>query len=119
MMPLRPPGRDRIRSCDPDYSLFLKHWDIAFMPPRYRGSIIFVDDGQGYPSMRAYLDDMQAWADTFNPNRVFFQYGYESDRPWWKVLGEPPTTIGRKLAGQTRQECGLFWVDFSLSELDR
>jgi hypothetical protein len=108
----------RIRLYDPDYSLFLKHWDIAFMPPLYRGSIIFVDDGQGYSCMRAYLGDMQAWAEAFNPNRVFFQYGYESDRRWWRWLHEAPIRIGERLAGQTPQECGLFWVDFSLSALN-
>ena len=66
----------------------------------YRGSIIFVDDGQGYANMQAYLDDMQAWADTFHPNRVFFQYGYESDRPWWKDWHEPPID-GRQEACRT------------------
>jgi hypothetical protein len=109
---------DQIRSYDPDDGLFLKHWDSSFMPPSYRGSIIFVDDSQGHANMRAFLDEMQEWADNFNPNRVFFQYGYESDRPWWIHLREAPTAIGRELAGQTSQECGLFWVDFSLSELD-
>jgi hypothetical protein len=108
----------QIQSCDPDYRLFLKHWDISFMPPSYRGSIIFVDDSQGYTDLQACLDDMQEWADTFNPNRVFFQYGYESDRPWWEGLNNPPIAIGRELAGQTPQECGLFWVDFNLSELN-
>jgi hypothetical protein len=36
------------------------------MPPPYRGSIIFVDDSQGYADLRAFLDDMREWADTFN-----------------------------------------------------
>jgi hypothetical protein len=108
----------RVQSHDPVYSLFLKHWDVSFMPPLHRGRIIFVDDGQGYADMQAYLDDMREWADAFNPNRVFFQYGYESDRPWWKALAGPPAAIGRELAGQTSQECGLFWVDFNLSELN-
>ncbi len=107
----------RVQSHDPGYDLFLKHWDISFMPPSYRGRIIFVDDGQGYPAMQAFLDDMREWADAFNPNRVFFQYGYESDRPWWEDLDQPPIAMGRELAGQASQECGLFWVDFSLSEL--
>lgn len=108
----------QVQSYDPDYSLFLKHWDTSFMPTAYRGSIIFVDDSQGYTDLQDYLDDMQEWADTFNPNRVFFQYGYESDRPWWEGLNNPPIRIGEGLAGQTPQECGLFWVDFSLSELN-
>ncbi len=108
-----------IHGFDPAYGLFLKHWDASFMPPSYRGSIIFVDDGQGYSDMGAYLDDMGEWAETFAPNRVFYQYGYEADRPWWEDLESPPIAIGEALAGQTAQECGLFWVDFNLSELQR
>ncbi|MDM7993554.1 MAG: hypothetical protein QUS11_09585 [Candidatus Fermentibacter sp.] len=98
--------------------LFLKHWDPAFMPPSYRGNLIFVDDGQGYGDMDGYLADMAAWAEEFVPNRVFFQYGYEADRVWWDELESPPADIGAALAAQTSQECGLIWVDFNLAELD-
>ena len=108
----------QIQSYDTDYALFLKHWDVSFMPASDRGSIIFVNDSQGYARLRDYLDDMREWADAFDPNRVFFQYGYESDRTWWQDLYEPPITIGQRLAAQTPQECGLFWVDFTLSELN-
>jgi hypothetical protein len=108
-----------VGSYDAEYSLFLKHWDAGFMPPSYRGDIIFVDDGQGYGSMDAYLEDMGEWAGAFYPSRVFFQYGYDSDRSWWEALGSPPIAIGEALAGQTPQECGLIWVDFNLSELLR
>jgi hypothetical protein len=108
-----------VGSYDAGYDLFLKHWDAGFMPPSYRTGLIFVDDGQGYPDMDAYLEDMGEWAEEFYPSRVFFQYGYESDRPWWEALDVPPIAIGEALAGQTRQECGLIWVDFNLSELLR
>lgn len=108
-----------VHSYDPEYGLFLKHWDTSFMPPSYRGSIIFVDDGQGYPDMDEYLADMKDWADTFDPSRVFFQYGYESDRLWWGSLGFAPVDIGEALAAQTSQECGLIWVDFNLDELQQ
>jgi len=104
---------------DPGYGLFLKHWDPAFMPPSYRGDLIFVDDGQGYSNMEEYLADMAAWAEEFDPNRVFFQYGYDSDSTWWGSLGFAPVDIGEALAAQTPQECGLFWVDFNLDELQR
>jgi hypothetical protein len=108
---------DLVLSYDSQYSLFLKHWDPAFMPPTYRGGLVFVDDGQGYPDMQSFLEDMGQWAGTFAPNRVFFQYGYESDRPWWDSLDSAPTDIGKALAEQTAQECGLIWVDFNLDEL--
>jgi len=102
---------------DPQYLLFLKHWDPAFMPPSCRGGIVFVCDGQGYADLEAYLDDMGAWAAAFAPYPVFFQYGYDSDRPWWEQMDFPPTAIGEALAAQTGQDCGLFWVDFNLDEL--
>jgi hypothetical protein len=108
-----------VQSYNPEYGLFLKHWDTSFMPPSYRGSIIFVDDGQGYPDMEAYLEDMEGWADAFSPNRVFFQYGYDSDSTWWEDLGFAPVDIGEALAGRTAQECGLIWVDFNLGELQQ
>lgn len=116
--PIASAWESRVQSHDPDYDLFLKHWDTAFMPPSYRGRIIFVDDGQDYPTLTSYLEDMKEWADAFVPGRVFFQYGYQSDRPWWKHFRDPAAWIGRNLAWQTSQECGLFWVDFSLSALE-
>ncbi len=108
-----------VASHDAGYDLFLKHWDSGFMPPSFRGDIIFVDDGQGFADMNTFLAAAGEWAGAFHPNRVFFQYGYESDRVWWETLDSPPTAIGAALAGQTQQECGLFWVDFNLSELMR
>jgi len=107
-----------VHAHDARFDLFLKHWDAAFMPATYRGDIIFVDDGQDYADLAAFLADMGDWADTFGPNRVFFQYGYDSDRPWWESLDSPPIAIGEALAAQTAQECGLIWVDFNLAELD-
>ncbi len=106
-----------LQNHDEDHRLYLKHWDPAWMPPGYRGGIIFVDDGQGYADMSAFLADMQAWAEAFPSSVVFYQYGYDSDRPWWETLESPPLTIGQALADQTPQECGLFWVDFNLSEI--
>lgn len=109
----------QVTGYDPLFGLYLKHWDASFMPPSYRGGIVFVDDGQGYAGMGEYLADMAAWADAFYPNTVFFQYGYDSDSLWWESLGFAPVDIGEALAAQTTQECGLFWVDFNLDELLR
>ena len=108
----------KIKSYNPKYRLFLKHWDIGWMPPTYRGDIIFVDDGQEFENFEGMLDKFSnVWAKTFYPNTVFFQIGYESDKSWWSKLHTPPKTIGDALKKKIPQNLGIIWVDFSLSEV--
>ncbi len=107
-----------VKSHNPSYRLFLKHWDLNWMPPAYRGDIVFIDDGQEVEDLEALLDAFQnRWADHFHPNPVFFQVGYNSDKPWWQRLDNPPLTIGRELARRVKQDCGIIWVDFSLRDV--
>lgn len=108
----------RVKSHDPSYRLFLKHWDLKWMPQTYRGDIIFVDDGQEVKNLEALLDAFQnRWADHFHPSTVIFQIGYNSDKPWWQKLATPPQTIGRAIARKVKQNCGIIWVDFSLRDV--
>jgi hypothetical protein len=108
----------RVKSHNPSYRLFLKHWDPDWMPKTYRGDIVFVDDSQELKGLEAMVDEFQnLWADRFYPNSVFFQVGYPSDKPWWQKLDSPPRTIGRAIARRVRQTCGIIWVDFSLREV--
>ena len=39
---------NRVKSHNKTYQLFLKHWDRKWMPPTYRGDLVFVDDSQGF-----------------------------------------------------------------------
>jgi hypothetical protein len=88
------------------------------MPKTYRGDIVFIDDGQEVKSLDELLDAFQnRWADHFYPSPVFFQIGYNSDKPWWQNLDNPPLTIGRAIAQRVKQSCGIIWVDFSLREV--
>jgi hypothetical protein len=108
----------RVKSHNPSFRLFLKHWDPDWMPETYRGGIVFVDDSQELKNLEAMVAEFQnLWADRFYPNLVFFQVGYNSDKPWWQKLDNPPQTIGRAIAGKVKQSCGIFWVDFSLREV--
>ncbi len=110
----------RVKSHNPSYRLFLKHWDFNWMPPAYRGEVVFVDDSQKFKNMEALLDEFQdLWAERFYPNPVYFQVGYNSDKPWWQKLDNPPLEIGRALARRVRQDCGIIWVDFSLRDVFR
>lgn len=108
----------RVKSHNSQYRLFLKHWDRDWMPQKYRGDIIFVDDSQMLKDFDAMIEEfVDYWADYFKPNTVFFQIGYRSDRPWWKRLPNPPRNIGRAIARRIDQECGIFWVDFTLRDV--
>lgn len=88
------------------------------MPPTYRSDLIFVDDSQILDDFNAALDEFVSyWSDYFKPNMVFFQIGYRSDRKWWQQLKDPPRDLGVVLAQNITQECGVFWVDFTLREV--
>jgi len=105
------------RSHKADYRLFLKHWEIGKMPPTEREGLLFIDDSQELPSLDAMVEEFAAWGRAFAPAPVGFQYGYESDRPWWRQLDDPPAEIGRRILAVAPNTQGLYWVDFTVLEL--
>lgn len=108
----------RVKSHHPSYRLFLKHWDRNWMPPKYRGDIIFISDSQELESMGKMVDEfVNYWADFFKPNPVYYQIGYSADRIWWEKLNNPPKDLGEAISKELNQECGIFWVDFTLRSI--
>ena len=108
----------KVKAHNPAYRLFLKHWNEKWMPPTYRGDIVFVDDSQIFPDMEAMVQEFSGkWAPAFFPNLVVFQIGYNSDKPWWSKLPDPPKTIGDAIRKRVRQDMAIIWVDFSLREV--
>jgi hypothetical protein len=108
----------KVKNYNPDYKLFLKHWDRDWMPPTYRGDIIFVSDSQQLKNLEEMVAEFsEYWADYFKPNPVYFQIGYGSDRKWWKDFETPPKAIGEAITNKVEQETGIFWVDFTLREV--
>jgi hypothetical protein len=108
----------RVKSYNSAYRMFLKHWDVRWMPPTYRGDIVFVDDGQEFENFEEMTDKFpNVWAKTFYPNTVFFQIGYNSDKPWWSKLPTPPKTMAEALSERIKQDIGIIWVDFSLKDV--
>lgn len=108
----------RVKSHNPAYRLFLKHWDQEWMPPTFRGDLVFVDDSQIFPDMESMIKEFaEGWAPAFYPNLVVFQVGYNSDKPWWSKLPDPPRTLGEAIRKRTRQDIGIIWVDFSLRDV--
>jgi hypothetical protein len=106
-----------VRTHNPGYRLFLKHFEANRMPPTVRDGLLFVDDSQIYPSLDAMVEEFGEWARTFAPAPVAFQYGYLSDRPWWRALDDPPGEIGRRILAVAPNTEALFWVDFSVLEV--
>jgi hypothetical protein len=108
----------QVKSHNPGYNFFLKHWDRNWMPPTYRGNLIFVSDSQIFKNMDDMIEEFVVyWANYFKPNMVFYQFGYRSDKPWWQKLNDPPVDIGNTIAQNISQDCGIFWVDFTLKDL--
>ncbi|MGD8537512.1 MAG: hypothetical protein PVI66_02215 [Candidatus Aminicenantes bacterium] len=108
----------KVKAHNPLYKLFLKHWDRNWMPENFRGDIVFVDDSQILPNLDAMLDEFaDYWSAYFYPNMVLFQIGYPSDKPWWQKLDHPPSDIGLAIANRIKQDCGIFWVDFTLRDV--
>jgi hypothetical protein len=106
-----------IRAHDPDYRLFLKHFETGVMPPTEREGILFIDDSQGFSDLGAMVESFAAWGEAFAPAQVGFQYGYTADRPWWVELDDPPADIGRALLDAVPNTAGLYWVDFTVREI--
>jgi len=104
-------------SHNPAYQVFLKHWLTEKMPPTYRDGLVFIDDSQGFDSLDATLDEFSAWGQTFDPSPVGFQYGYRSDKKWWRKLSDPPSTIGNAILGRIPNTSDLVWVDFTAYDI--
>jgi hypothetical protein len=108
----------RVKSHNPNYRLFVKHFRAGDLPPSYRGDVVFVDDSQQFKSVESFVDEFKEFAEFFYPATVMYQIGYRADRVWWGNLEAPiPKTLGERLAAGTRQQCGIVWVDFTLRDV--
>src|SRR5262245_40454407 len=99
------------------YQVFLKHWLVEKMPPTYRTGLVVIDDSQGHGSLQAMVDEFKLWGQAFAPAPVGFQYGYQSDRKWWRKLSDPPKTIGDALLAAIPNTQDLLWVDFTAYDI--
>jgi len=108
---------EAVRSYNPAYSLFLKHWEIEWMPPNEREGIAFINDHQDFESLDAMLENFSAWGQHFEGYPVGYQFGYPSDRNWWREFDDPPGEIGRAILQNIDNTQALFWVDFTIHEV--
>lgn len=105
---------ERVRSYNPEYRLFLKHWLQEKMPPHYRHGLVFIDDSQNLESLEAMVAEFKEWGSYFSDGQVGFQYGYRSDKNWWANFEDPAKKIGDELLRSIPNTIGLYWVDFTL-----
>jgi hypothetical protein len=106
-----------VRAVNPNYLLFLKHWDYNWMPPHYRDGIVFVDDSQQFDSFDHMVTEFTGWGQHFFPAPVAYQYGYPDDKRWWGSLQDPPGDIGKAILKNIPNTTALFWVDFTVLDI--
>jgi hypothetical protein len=108
---------EKVRSYNPEYRVFLKHWLPEKMPPAARDGLFFIDDTQGFSSLDELVLEFTEWGETFAPAPVGFQFGYLSDQSWWSELENPPEVIGKALIEEVTNLEALYWVDFTAREI--
>jgi hypothetical protein len=107
----------KLQTFNSSYLIFTKHWLKEKMPPTFRNSIVFINDGQGVRSMDALVDVFAAWGQAFYPAPVGFQYGYSKDKRWWKELANPPRDIGNAILNRVPNTTDLLWVEFTATDI--
>ena len=113
---------EAVKQINPNYSVFVKHWDSRWLPKTYRSDMIFVNDSQQFSSLEQMQEDFQDWANNYAPNGVMFQIGYEADEWLWgkKTFSNPARDLGAYLIEgleQNGQKRGIIWVDFTLTDV--
>ena len=110
---------DAVRAINPEYTVFVKHWDEEWLPPKYRDGLIFVSDSQYYDSPAQQRNDFAQWAAYYDPYPVMFQIGYAADKDSvWGSYANPAKELGQFIADgcRTSNDMGIIWVDFTLKE---
>ncbi len=110
---------NKVLSLNPEYTFFLKHWDPTHMPLEYRHpNLWFLSDSQIFPDLDSLIDDFSHWANSMKGQVVGYQYGYSSDRKWWKNMAKPTVEIGKRILQDIPATRFFFWVDFTADEVD-
>lgn len=107
---------EAVKSINPEYTVFVKHFEASYMPPSYRSDMIFVNDSQGFGSLYEMENEFSRWASKFSPNPIFLQIGYKADEEIWSEFSNPVAELGTALAAScpANTKLGIIWVDFTL-----
>ena len=112
-----------MKSHNPGYKLFLKHWEPDMMPSKNHQDIVFISDSLDFPSLDSMLDEFAGWGKHFSDSEVGFQFGYDidvdgdglTDRRWWSLLADPPREIATAIVNKIPNAQGVYWADFTVS----
>lgn len=118
----------KVKSHNPDYKFFLKHWDASYMPEEHYKDTVFISDSLDHESLGALMDNFEnEWTSNFYGDEVGFQIGYDidndgdgrSDRDWWKQMEDPAKEIGDAIIARMpgAKINGIYWVDFTVKEV--
>ena len=105
-----------VRRQNSKHTVFIKHWETSYMPPKERDGLIFVNDSQGFDGLSDAQKQFQKWAKKFNSIPVMFQIGYDADSSIWK---KDPVNFAKKIldsASKENNHIGIIWVDFTLKK---
>lgn len=109
-----------IKSFNPEYRLFLKHWVASMVGGSGVSDVIYINDAQGYNGVSQLASVFNGWAKTFKNNDVGFQIGYGTDEAWWKNYSDPVHDLGKHIFDEvhsinSKQNVHIYWVDFTLA----
>ena len=108
----------KVRSYNPEYTVFVKHWMQRQLPSKMDG-LIYVNDSQQFGSMSEVLEDFSSWAKYYAPQPVMFQIGYNADTWIWSEYTNPAKEFGQAIvdACHSANDVGIIWVDMTLSKV--
>ncbi|MBR1582255.1 MAG: hypothetical protein IJ663_00695 [Spirochaetales bacterium] len=108
----------KVRSYNPEYTVFVKHWDYRWLPSRMDG-LIYVNDSQQFESMDHVIAEFSDWASRYAPQPVMFQIGYNADKAIWNSYTNPAKQFGQAIvdACNSGNDVGIIWVDMTLSQV--
>ena len=111
----------KVRSYNPEYTVFVKHWDMRWLPSKIEG-LIYVNDSQQFDNMTQVKNEFSEWAAYYAPQPVMFQIGYNADKAIWNgtdYAANPAKLFGQAIvdACNSGNDVGIIWVDMTLSQV--
>lgn len=111
----------KVREYNPEYTVFVKHWDMRWLPSRIDG-LIYVNDSQQFDNMTQVKNEFSEWAAHYAPNPVMFQIGYNADKSIWNgtdYVSNPAKLFGQAImsACNSGNDVGIIWVDMTLPQV--
>ena len=63
------------------------------------------------------LENVKEWGEHFKDYPVGYQFGYPSDRKWWRDFEDPIGEIGIAILEDIDNTQAIYWVDFTIHEI--